>query len=72
MMIFDVECPECRGNGWVARRQPQLGPGVYEIDCPECRGSGVVLRDEADIAAEHNLDLAPVPPSEAKDDGRKG
>jgi DnaJ-class molecular chaperone len=36
----EIECPECDGNGWIAKRAPLLGPGVYEADCDFCGGHG--------------------------------
>ena len=36
----EIECPECEGNGWVAKRLPRLGGGVYEVNCEHCSGYG--------------------------------
>ena len=38
--VPDVECKECDGNGFVMKRQPRLGRGLYEVDCEACCGHG--------------------------------
>lgn len=51
-MIMDVECPKCRGDGWIPVRRvltPNSPVQVFEEDCPDCNGSGVIevdLNDE--------------------------
>lgn len=35
-MIVDIECPRCRGEGWLLQRAPRLGPGLYEVTCEHC------------------------------------
>lgn len=49
----DIECKRCDGNGWVERRNPRLGSGVYQEDCPDCLGHGwrPMTQDELDDAA---------------------
>lgn len=46
-MIIDIDCPLCRGEGFIAERKVLIGTraGVYEIDCPRCGGSGTVAHD---------------------------
>jgi DnaJ-class molecular chaperone len=46
-MIIDIECPLCRGDGFIAERKVLIGTraGVYEIDCPRCGGIGSVAQD---------------------------
>lgn len=42
-MIIDIECPRCRGQGWIAVRRAAHGLfGLFEEDCPECGGTGAV------------------------------
>lgn len=50
----EIECPDCRGNGWLPRRwgfnsRVQLS----EEDCPHCQGYGYrpMTQDEIDDAA---------------------
>lgn len=47
-MIVDIECPRCRGEGWLLQRAPRLGPGLYEVTCEHCNGHGAVAVDAED------------------------
>lgn len=38
----ETKCEHCGGNGWVAKRNSLLGPGLYEVDCDTCGGFGWV------------------------------
>lgn len=51
--VPDIECKLCDGNGWIERRNPRLGPGIYQEDCPDCLGEGwrPMTQDEIDDAA---------------------
>ncbi len=45
-MIVDVECPRCRGEGWIMIRRAAHGlHGLFDEDCPECHGNGAVARE---------------------------
>ena len=50
-MIVDIECPRCRGEGWLLQRAPRLGPGLYEVTCEHCNGHGAVAVDAEDEVA---------------------
>ena len=47
-MIVDIECPRCRGEGWLLHRAPLLGRGLYEVTCEQCNGHGAVEHDVED------------------------
>lgn len=47
-MIVEVECPRCRGEGWLLRREPRLGRGLYEVTCEHCNGHGTIAVDAED------------------------
>jgi DnaJ-class molecular chaperone len=47
-MMIDVECQRCRGEGWLLRREPLLGTGLYEVTCDLCNGHGAVEVDQQD------------------------
>ena len=56
----EIECPECEGNGWIGKRVPMLGGGVYEVTCEHCNGHGwrAMTDDEAnDRAADAFSDM---------------
>lgn len=57
-MIIDVECPRCRGEGWLLQRAPRLGTGLYEVTCPICEGHGAIAVDQED-EIEDWMDDAP-------------
>lgn len=46
MATMKVECPECRGDGWVLapckQHLPGCDCGTANIGCPHCRGDGEV------------------------------
>jgi hypothetical protein len=50
----EIECAECEGRGWIAKRVPSLGRGVHEVTCEHCNGHGyrAPAADELDNMAE--------------------
>lgn len=56
-MIVDIECPRCRGEGWLLQRAPRLGPGLYEVTCEHCNGHGVVAVDAEDAGQFQGYDV---------------
>lgn len=48
-MIVDIECPRCRGEGWLLRRHCLNGRvGLHEITCEKCNGHGAIAVDAED------------------------
>lgn len=47
-MIVDIECPRCRGEGWLLRRHCLIGDELHEITCPKCNGHGAIAVDAED------------------------
>jgi len=49
-MIVDIECPRCRGEGWIMKRAVLIGTraGLYDMDCPDCNGTGAIAVDAED------------------------
>jgi len=41
----ETRCGRCDGNGWVAKRNSLLGPGIYEVDCDTCGGFGWTVNE---------------------------
>ena len=57
-MIVDIECPRCRGEGWLLQRAPRLGPGLYEVTCEHCNGHGAVAVDAEDEVEDWMRDVS--------------
>lgn len=56
----EIECTDCDGNGWTARRLPLVGGGLHEVNCAACNGNGwrEETEDEAnDRAADAYSDM---------------
>lgn len=60
MTAHEIECVQCDGNGWIAKRLPRVGGGLHEVNCIDCSGHGWRLEteDEAnDRAADAFSDM---------------
>jgi DnaJ-class molecular chaperone len=50
----EIECTDCDGHGWIAKRLPKVGGGLHEVNCEFCNGTGwrAPTPDELDNMAE--------------------